>query len=153
MMRRPGGRPCAGFTAVELAICLSITAIFVPIIYHGAAMHQDEIALGLWHMQTADQVEAVAEQVRLDARLGAWNPTLPGFDGGSCAVTYKVDDQRVLIRDSRSGSGAGCSGTRALASGVASISGDPAGLEVVFTRALRPDVKHSTTVFIPVVSE
>lgn len=136
-----------GFSAVELSISLAISALIIPIIYRYASVQDDATALAIWHIQTSGQVETVAEELRLDARRGAWDSAGLAFTGGPCPASYQLTDDHVLVRVADQA----CGGRRALASGVSSIIGAETGVEIEFRRQLRPDVAHTTTVFLPVV--
>lgn len=134
------------FTAVELAICLSILIVLIPLVYAGAITVEETHNLGLWHLQSADQLRTVTEELRLDARRGTPVPdqrlswTLDG-----CQVSYRVDDRGVLLRELAEP----CHGTRGLATGVTAFDRVPGGVELELTRMLRPTRREESRFFIP----
>ncbi len=132
-----------GFTAVELAICLTVASVLVPLIYLFAANLEDQAAVAEWQLDVADSARTVAEELRLDARRGVPMGDTVGFLSATCIVRYEVTDT-ALVRD------ATCGGRRGLASMVESIAWAPGGVEVGFVRVLRPSRMHRQTVFFPV---
>jgi len=133
------------FTAVELAICLSILAIIVPLVYAGARAVGDTHQLGLWHLQTADEIRTIREELRADARRGLPLPDQPlSWRLGDCTVSYQLDGD-VLLRHAP----AACGGSRALAVGVEAIEPSDLGVAITFVRILRPTLEQRSTVFIP----
>ena len=132
------------FSLVELVIVLSILAVVVPLIWRLVSQGEDQRALALDHLETADEVRTVAAQVGLDTRAGEriGGPLAFRIDG--CDVSYVVD-ATVLRRDAPT-----CGGSRALARGVESLTRVPSGVDVVFAFALRPNRIDRQTVFIPV---
>ena len=137
-----------GFTLIELAICLTITAVLVPLIYAYARDIDDRSTLGIWHLDTADDVRTVAETLGRDARqhTGAGGDPL-SLRIGDCAVQYVVDDAQNLERRTSEP----CGGTRVLARGVAALTPTAGGVDLTFARRMRVDRTHRITVFIPVV--
>ena len=136
-----------GFTLVELAICLSVTAVLVPITYSFALGLEDRSLLGLWHLETADGVRTVAEELRRDAEQGEMTATTSvGFQIADCAVSYVVTGAKVLQRQASDA----CGGHRALARDVEAIRTSAGGIDITFARNLRANRSHRATVFIPV---
>lgn len=152
--RRVGGAGrCQGFTAVELLSTLSLLALFLPIFYHFTVGQEEVNALAHWDLEVATELRTIREELQLEARGGRWGPdgvtltrAAAGEAPGACATAYRVTPEGVLLGD-RS---AACGGPRALARGVRSITREPGGVTVVFTRALRPEKVFTTAVFIPV---
>jgi len=107
---------------------------------------QDNHALGLWHLQTADELRSLTEELRLDAQSGA---ALEGeevaWSRGDCTVRYRVDPRRVLRREAPEA----CGGSRGLATNVDQLRRVVGGVEIEFARRLRPTNEQHTTVFIP----
>ena len=136
------------FTLIEMAICLTILSILVPIVYAALRGHMDHAAIAQWRLECADAARAVAEELRLDARQGAprRGAEVVAF-GGDCGGTYTVNADGALVREAP----AGCGPPRALARRVTSIAWAPGGVEVAFARTLRPSVTHRDAVFIPVL--
>lgn len=136
------------FTVAELAISISILAIVVPLVFHTATGWEENHALALWHVQTADSLRTVTEELRLDAWGGEVLESGEGelrFERGDCIVRYAVDPAGTLVRRAV----APCDGTRALARGVSSLERVPGGVEIVFSRVLRPSRVHRSRVFVP----
>lgn len=136
-----------GFTAVELAIVLSVAAVLVPVVYGFVAHTEDQTQLGHWHLDSAVGLRTAAEELGLDARRGeALDGDEVGFQVGGCAVRYRVNDASSLVRDAPEA----CGGPRGLATSVESVAWGRGGVELVFARTLRPGRVHRTTAFIPV---
>lgn len=133
-----------GFTAVELAMVLTIATILVPLVYTFGAKLEDQATHAEWQLDVADSARTVAEELALDARLGAPTPEV-GFDRGACQVRYAVAGA-ALVRQAS----ADCGGTRGLAATVEAIAWTPGGVDVTFARVLRADRVARTTLFIPV---
>ncbi len=134
------------FTAVELAICLSILAILVPLVYAAARGVEDNHQIGLWHLKTAQEVRSLADAMRADQRQGQ------PVDGeslswklGACTVRYRLDPVGAVLREAPSA----CGGSAALAAGVEALEPQPGGVEITFLRHLRPTREERSTVFIP----
>lgn len=133
-----------GFTAVELAIVLSIAVLLVPIAYQFLTRLDDQVALAAWELDAADAIRTVSEQIRLDARGSARSAEGVGFVRGSCRMAWTVTDAGSLVRHAP-----GCGGTVALAAHVESLSWSEGGLDLTFTRSLRPGQDHRFSVFLP----
>lgn len=136
-----------GFTAVELAIVLSVAVFLVPIVYGFVAHTEDQAVLGHWYLEAADGLRTVAEEVASDARHGVpLGGEEVGFTVGACEVRYRITDESNLVRDTSEA----CGGSRGLATFVESVSWAPGGLELVFARRMRRERIHRTTAFVPV---
>ena len=130
-----------GFTAMELAIVVTISAVLVPLVWSFSAGLEDQAALAQWRIDVADSVRTVTEELRLDARLGP--PTAAvGFASPGCTATYAVTEAGLIRR--------GCGPDRGLAPWVASIEWAPGGVALRFERRLRPQRVRAVTVFVPV---
>lgn len=134
-----------GFTAVELALCLTIAAVLVPLVYMFGARLEDNAAVAEWQLDVAESARTVAEELRLDARRGLPTGDTVGFLSGACLVRYEVTDS-ALVR----AAGEACGGSRGLAGTVESIAWVAGGVEVVFARVLRPDRAVRQAVYFPV---
>ncbi len=144
-------RSYSGFTLIELVIVLTISTIVVPIVFAFGRHLQDQTTLGHWHLETADAIRTVAEELRADARAGEPAPisgdAVAFTDGDGCTATYRVAaDDAALIRSST------CEPDRGLSRFVESIAWSAGGVDVVFARAVRPARTHRATIFIPVES-
>jgi len=139
-----------GFTLVELAICLTLLALLIPLVYAFARDMEDRTALGLSSLETADAVRTVSETLRQDARSARWTDptglTLRRADG--CEVRYLVKDS-VLMRKS----GEPCAGPHALARRVTSMERVTGGVEVVFSLPRRPGPTEGTQVKVRIPVE
>lgn len=135
-----------GFTLVELAFCLTVAAILVPLLYALARGMEDRASIGLWHLETADGVRSFADALRDDAQGGVIADGA-GFEflKGECTFRYRVDGRSVLVRETD----AGCGGSQAIARSVDSVNRVPGGVEVVFARALRPGRAERSVIFLP----
>ncbi len=135
-----------GFTVTEMAICLSVLVVLVPVVYALATGLEEAHDVARWHMRCADELRTVAEELGHDARA-----SLPvasagvAFEVPGCQVRYRISEERVLLREA----GEACGGTRALARDVASLRRQAGGVELVFARRARPSLEHRSTVFIP----
>jgi len=133
-----------GFTLVELSVNLTVAAVILPLIYALARGVEDRVTIGLWHLETADGVQTVAESLRADARTGRLAPgEEPRFLRDGCAVVYRVDEEQVLLRE-------GCGTTEGMARFVASVARVEGGVELHFARPLRPGHIERSVVFVPV---
>jgi len=139
-----------GFTLMELAICLTILAIVVPMLYAFGRNMEDRTALGLASLETADSTRTIAETLRLDARGARWTDAtaVQLTRASGCTVAYSVQDG-VLTRNATEG----CEGPPALASRVESITRVPGGVEVVFRQARRPGPTEGTRVAVRIPVE
>lgn len=138
-MRRTAHR--GGFTLVELAICLTLLAILVPMVYAYALGIDDRFDVGTWHLQTADQVHTVSESLHADGRTARLLDDAVQFRHDGCVIDYRIEGDALQRVDS-------CGDTQTLARGVTGISRQPAGVEVVFTRRLRQDRSQQSVIFI-----
>jgi prepilin-type N-terminal cleavage/methylation domain-containing protein len=137
----------SGFSLVELTVVLSILAIVVPLMWKMAARIEDQRALALDHLESAEEAQTVSEQLALDLRLGSriTGETL-AFRRSECEVRYRVGTEGVLIREAP----APCGGDLALARGVEVLRSVPGGVELVLALRLRADWVERTVLFFPV---
>ncbi len=135
-----------GFTALELAICLSISAILVPGIYLFARQLEDTERVTRWHLETAAAIERIDAEIQSDVER---QPLVAGKTvewAGPCPIRYALTDALTLERQA----GESCGGTRVLATGVQEFSRVPDGVEVVFALRLAETVTRHTSVFLPI---
>ena len=138
-------RRARGFTAVELAVVVSISAILVPLVFVFASQLETTARIAQWHLDNAAAVQRISEALRQDARSGpragdalAW--------GGPCAVRYVVTEAFALERQAA----ASCGGKQVLATGVRSITPVSGGVELSFVLPLAENDARKTEVFFPV---
>ncbi len=124
-------RRALGFTAVELAVCVSISAILVPSAFHFARSLEMTQRVASWHLETADAVQNIDEWLQHDAVRGAL----------ACHVDYVVTPGLILERRA-------CDGAQVLASGVRRFERVPGGVELSFVLPLREDLVRTTEVFL-----
>ena len=135
-----------GFTIIELAIVISISAILVPAVYLFARTLEDQQAIGLRHLEVADQTRTLAEALGADRRgLHFSGPTSLKLEGPSpCApVEYSLTPARTVERRD-------CSGTTTLATQVQSLGHVAGGVAIAFGFEKRPGLVLRTELFIPV---
>ena len=138
-----------GFTAIELAIVLSISAIVIPAIYLFGRGVEERRAIGLWHFEVADEVRSLSEALKSDRRQLTFAPRgslhLSGADdcGG---VDYLLTPAHALVRRTA----AGCGGERTLATHVEALTHVPGGVAVTFALETKPQREARTEVFIAV---
>lgn len=119
-----------GFTLIELAICMSILALLLPLVWVFGrtleAEHRDVVS----QASSARELRALTEELRLDLRTRSLKSTtgLVLQGAGSCALVEYALAGEVLERRA----GPDCGGTRAVAAPVQSVRRDGALLEVVF---------------------
>jgi hypothetical protein len=130
-----------GFTLAELAICMSLMVVLVPLVYAFGLGIEDRLLLGTWNLQTADAVRTVADSIQLDDRTADLAPDAPRFQRGDCVIDYTVADGALTRSDS-------CGIAQVLARDVRSVSRQPGGIEVVFSRGLRADRSQQVQTFI-----
>lgn len=137
-----------GFTLLELAIVLTVTALVLPGLYLHWRSLEGQLALAHWDVSTAEQVRTVYEELARDARLGQLAPQALEFRlRGSCAsATWEVSGARRLTRAAP----ADCGGVRTLATGVEALRRVRGGVELDFAFEVRPDLVERRTVFLPV---
>ena len=138
-----------GFTAIELAIVISISALVVPAIYLFDRSLEEQRAIGLWHLEVADQSRTAAEALHADRRaLNLPSRTGLRFEGpGTCApVEYAVTPGRTLVRRAP----ASCGGGTTLATHVTSFNRAPGGVTLKFAFELKPEQAVNTDFFIAV---
>ena len=133
-----------GFTSVELAIVLSISAILVPAIYVFGHNLEHQRAVGLWQLEVADEVRSLGEALRGDRR--ALKFSARGglrLDGpGPCSpIEYTLSPEKTIVRRAP----AACGGETTLSTHVTRLTHEPGGITATF--ALDP-VK--TEIFIAV---
>jgi len=125
-----------GFTLMELAICLSIAALLLPLLFlHGRNISESH-ERALFQSEATAALRTVSEELRRDAhghRLAAQGPVR--FEGHGCTIDYVVRD-RVLSREATDA----CGGRRALAREVVELERAPHGLVLRLSRPLRPDL-------------
>lgn len=124
-----------GFTAIELAIVVSISALLVPLVFLTARSWDVHRAAGLRHVAAAEEVMTVGEVLRADRRVKG--------KGGCGSITYAVTDQHTFVRR-------GCGEEAALATHVESAEHVEGGWALVFGFEARPGEVEHTNVFIPV---
>lgn len=132
----------AGFTLTELAICLSLLALLVPLMYSYALGIEDRFSVGMWHLETADQVRTVSESLRSDQQRGTLLDGAVRFKHSACTVDYRLVDDALTRADS-------CGDTHALARGVTEMTREDDGVTITFTRAIRSSRAQHTQIFIP----
>lgn len=135
-------RRASGFTAVELAIVISISAILAPLIFLFARDLETLQRIARWHLETAASVQRIDEALRQDARGGA--RTELTF-GGPCAARYVLTEAFTLERQAAEA----CGGTQVLATGVRSMELVTGGVALSFVLPLREDLSRKTEVFLP----
>ena len=135
------------FTLVEVSAVLTCLVLLMPIVYHFATLLEEQHALALWHLETAEQVRDLSEELRLDARRGgAFEPQAVTWTRGECVVQYRWTAERTVTREAS----AACGGPRVLARDVERWEAVPGGVEVVFARWTRPDRVTRTRLVLPV---
>lgn len=131
-----------GFTAIELAVCLSISAVLVPSVFVFARSLESTQRVAQWHLENADAVQRIDEALQRDAARGAMEQGGLAW-GGACPVRYVVTGAFALERQA----GEACGGTQVLAAGVRSMTRVPGGVALSFGLALREDLLQQTEVF------
>jgi prepilin-type N-terminal cleavage/methylation domain-containing protein len=138
-------RRARGFTAVELAVVVSISAILVPLMFVFARQLETTARIAQWHLDNAAGVQRVAEALRQDARSGPREGDQLAW-GGPCAVRYVVTQSFALERQAAES----CGGKQVLATGVRAITPVSGGVELSFVLALSEQQSRKTEVFFPV---
>jgi prepilin-type N-terminal cleavage/methylation domain-containing protein len=130
------------FSLVELAVVLAVMAVLSPIVYAAIRGWEEQRDLAAWHLRSAGELADIAEELRIDARLGYPLPGAVGFQRAACSVTYLVRG-RTLVRE-------GCGRSTGLARDVARATWAPGGVEVELVRRLRPDAEVRVVTLVPV---
>ena len=126
-----------GFTVIELAICLTLMTILVPLVYGLMRNFENEIYRAAAEAESAQAMRAVSEEVRrdlqaLELREGGAGMELVGACG---SVQYAVEGDVLFRRAS-----AACGGDRPVARRVQGLTREPRALVVTFGRPMRPEL-------------
>ena len=129
-----------GFTLVELAITLSISALTIPAIYLFLRSTERTLFETAAQVQSAEAARSISEELRRDLTTMHWSnaETLALEGTGACgAVRYEIANGVAHRRADPECNG----GDRAIARHVESLKRTPWGVEMVFafhTRATEP---------------
>lgn len=140
-----------GFTVVELSICCTIAAVLIPLLWGFFTALDHEHELALWHLECADTIQTLNEELRLDRVHGEPEPGPELFwKSEECAgeIRYSLTESGTLLRQS---SGV-CGGDRVLATRVHSFKRVQGGVEITLQRSLQPEKVHENLFFIPLES-
>lgn len=122
-----------GFTLVELAIVMSLSAILVPAAFMFVRHLTARAELATFELEVATTLRAVAEQVELDAARPA------------CATAKWTLDGEALTRTAS----AECGGAQVFARRVRSFERVAGGAAVVFGLRVSPELTVTREVFVP----
>ena len=94
----------AGFTAIEMAIVVTLSSLVVPLVFLTARSWDEQRSAGLRHIAVADEVRTLGEAVRADRRTLTFTAqnalTLEGK--GPCSpVEYALTERKTLVRRAR----------------------------------------------------
>lgn len=120
-----------GFTVVELAICLSISALLVPLCFMFMRTLEARVDLAHFHLETVEAVRTLGEQLERD-------------QAGRCEVHYAVADSALLRQ-----APAECGGDQVLAKRVTRFERVPGGVELTLTLRLSEHQQRDSAFFIP----
>jgi prepilin-type N-terminal cleavage/methylation domain-containing protein len=120
-----------GFTLVELAICLSVSAVLVPLAWMFARSLDAHVVSGQWQLEVSQAVRTVSEQLGRDQQ-------------GGCHAHYALRGTD-LVRTAD----AACGGEQVLATRVSRFERQPGGVQLDFERALSPERAREVRFFIP----
>ncbi|MFT3711910.1 MAG: hypothetical protein QM817_30080 [Archangium sp.] len=118
------------FTTVELAICLSISALLVPACYLFIRTLQARHDRALWQLEAASSIRTLSEQRELDRVARP-----------ECAVTYRLDGDKVVR--------SACGTELVLARHVTKFEQNASGATVAFTLRDSETQAQTFEVFIP----
>lgn len=138
-----------GFTMIELAIVISLSALVVPAVYLFARTIDDQRALGLRHLEVADQTRSLAEALQADRRTLLFSaPESLRLEGpGPCSpIEYALTPAKSLVRRAPND----CGGETTLATQVEAVSHPRGGFAITFGFEKRPQLLARTELFIPV---
>lgn len=138
----------AGFTLIEQAIVLSVTAVVVPSIYLWWRAAEKGLNEAAAQLESADAARTVSEELRRDLLTLSWKDaeTVVLTGKAPCAeVRYEVADGVLHRRAPASCAG----GDRAIARHVQSLRRTTWGVEITFARRLdtSPDPYRVTVQF------
>jgi len=120
-----------GFTLVELAITISISAVMIPAVFLLLRTAEANARRALSRARTAESMRTFSEELRRDLRTMRFvNDTGLVLAGPGCEARYELRGS-ILVR-------AGCDGARAVARDVASVERTAWGAEVVFAQHVAP---------------
>lgn len=120
-----------GFTLVELAICLSVSAVLVPLAWMFVRSLDVHVATGHWQLEVAQAVRTVAEQLERD-------------QPGTCHAHYALRGAD-LVRTAD----AACGGEQVLATRVSRFERAPGGVRLDFSSTLMPERARAVSFFVP----
>ncbi len=121
-----------GFTAVELALVLSISTLVGSACYLLLRNFERHNHAALGAGEAARGMRVLSEEIRRDLRTLRFEPGPALSLRGPCGrVEYLVQEGAVIRRGD-----AGCGAPRAVCSGVSSLARTPLGIEVIFARRI-----------------
>jgi prepilin-type N-terminal cleavage/methylation domain-containing protein len=120
-----------GFTLVELAICLSISALLVPLVFVFVRSLDGHVSHGQWQLEVAQAVRTVSEQLERD-------------QASTCHAHYALRGTD-LVR----AADAACGGEQVLATRVSRFERQPGGVQLDFVQVLSPERSREATFFVP----
>lgn len=126
--------PRRGFTLVELAIVISVSAVLVPAAYQFVRSLTARADFAHFQLDAASTLRAVSEQLELD-RLRV-----------QCSgeVKWSVEGEALT----RTASPA-CGGQQVFARGVLALEREAGGARLVLTRRVSLEVSHQVELFVP----
>lgn len=110
-----GRRAASGFTLIELAMVLSITALLVPLIFAFHRQLETAQLRAQGRLDSAASIRSVVEELRRDG-LSGWRSGERSFRAGACEITYVVEEGVLFRRTTEP-----CGGSRAIARRVAAL--------------------------------
>jgi len=136
-----------GFTLIELAICLSILALLVPVGFAMGRAFEQHAFQAAAQLEAASAMRSVSEELRRDLKTMGWpdETSLKLQGAGLCPrVEYKLTADNTLIREGAEG----CGPARTLAAHVRSIQRETGGLRVVFFKRVAVGRERTDTFYM-----
>ena len=90
-----------GFTLIEMAVCLSVTSIVVPLVFLVSRAIEGESLRALADVEAAEQMRAVSEELRRDLqsmRVAEGRGLVLEGSGPCGRIEYAIASESVLVR-------------------------------------------------------
>lgn len=137
-------RRARGFTLVEMALCISIGTLVVPLVLLTVRSMERQHLRALEQVESAQAMRGVSEELRRDLQSMRMLPGPAVALEGACGrVDYVVSGEAVLQRRAEPA----CGGTRAVARRVKAIRREAGqALSVDFERPVAPGAPATTSI-------
>jgi prepilin-type N-terminal cleavage/methylation domain-containing protein len=130
-----------GFTLLELAICLAVSATLVPLLFTFSRAVENDFAMALADAESSSQMRSFSEELRRDLMsmrvVDGPGLVLQSVRPGACARVEYVAVEETLMRRADDA----CGGERAIAARLSALHRDGRSVTLEFARPVRPDLR------------